>query len=400
VLFNYSARDDRQPDGLAWANLATGEWHALDVAGTESPLGVLDDALLYATREGELMAAPWDAGKGDVAGTAVRVLGGITVGGPGLVYATLSPSGDLVYLDQSSRSQLLMVRPGGVMEPVVPDTLDYRMPRLSPDGRLLAVSVFEGSPLRHNIYTVDMRQRTLVRLDDNDDIPWRDRPEWGPDSRMLYYRTVTDGVPGMARRPADRSGSEERTTLPSFSTHEITVLADGATLVGRVNGPRPGASSAQNIATWTWGDSQPRFLLDGRGLPSAPRVSPDGRWLVYSTPRSDNSQHVFVTPFPGPGPQVQVDLAGAAAPVWGRDGRTIYYPDIDGIMAATLSLGADPTVLSRRRALGMPLPLTTVHAAFDVGPDGTLYIVKPLREERLILVRDIDVAVREALRGR
>jgi hypothetical protein len=69
-------------------------------------------------------------------------------------------------------------------------------------------------------------------------------------------------------------------------------------------------------------------------------------------------------------------------------------------MAAALQLGPTPSVASRRRAVGMRLPVSRVHATFDVGPDGTVYFTRPVRDERLVLVRDLGTAIRTVLAER
>src|SRR5690606_20126713 len=55
-----------------------------------------------------------------------------------------------------------------------------------------------------------------------------------------------------------------------------------------------------------------------------PSVSPDGRWVAYSSNRSGR-QEVYVMSLDGGDEQVQVSLDGGGEPVWARTGREIFY---------------------------------------------------------------------------
>ena len=148
---------------------------------------------------------------------------------------------------------------------------------------------------------------------------------------------------------------------------------------------------------WTTSDTTPHVYAEGPELESGARFSPDGRWVAY-TAELAGSREVFVSPFPGPGGRVQVSRSGTGLPVWGRDGRTLYYPKGTSLLAATLSLSSPVTVTETRvvfegdYAFDDPL-----HAAFDVGPDGTMLVVHPVRGARTIVIRDFGAEIRNQL---
>jgi serine/threonine-protein kinase len=91
-----------------WAgSLADGKSHIVSNEAYAA-LGLLDGKLTYLTRTGEVMAAPFDSRARVAAGTGVRVASGVMMStGLGLGNAVLSASGDLVYRDGSSASQLV-----------------------------------------------------------------------------------------------------------------------------------------------------------------------------------------------------------------------------------------------------------------------------------------------------
>ena len=70
------------------------------------------------------------------------------------------------------------------------------------------------------------------------------------------------------------------------------------------------------------------------------RVSPDGKWLAYTTTQSGRRE-VYVRAVAG-GQRTLISSAGGGSPLWNRDGSELYYQALDGtVMAMTVSR-ADP----------------------------------------------------------
>ncbi len=65
-------------------------------------------------------------------------------------------------------------------------------------------------------------------------------------------------------------------------------------------------------------------LLASRFDERYPRISPNGRWLAYSSDES-GVMNVYVAPFAQPGLKRSVSTGGGRFPVWSRDGRELYY---------------------------------------------------------------------------
>jgi Tol biopolymer transport system component len=124
-----------------------------------------------------------------------------------------------------------------------------------------------------------------------------------------------------------------------------------------------------------------------------PMWSPDGRWLAYSSNDSGKSE-VYVQPYPGPGPRVQISRGGGVSPVWSRDGREIFYAqgnsrgtaDIDhpivSIMAAPITLTPTITAGTPHKLFEGPYAITGQARGFDVSPDGKRFLMV-LPEEHL-----------------
>src|SRR5207249_1698933 len=79
----------------------------------------------------------------------------------------------------------------------------------------------------------------------------------------------------------------------------------------------------------TGGEPKPIALVNGMQNQRYPRVSPDGRWLAYSSSES-GTQELYVRRFaPGDvansGPKLEVSKGGARWPSWRQDSKALYY---------------------------------------------------------------------------
>lgn len=106
---------------------------------------------------------------------------------------------------------------------------------------------------------------------------------------------------------------------------------------------RPGGG-VPNGEIWSYarssGESRPLFAVrGGSGSGTVLDLSPDGRWLLY-TSRETGRPEVFVRSYPELAAPRQVSSGGGSSAHWADDGRTIYYLSaVDEIMA--VSVGAD-----------------------------------------------------------
>jgi serine/threonine protein kinase/Tol biopolymer transport system component len=357
------------------------------------PLGVLDGKLIYCTRTGDVMAAPFDPRSRTTTGTPRRVASDVQmITGTGMGFAALSAAGDLVFRDGTTASQLLYADAQGRTRLAIPDTLGFENPRFSPDGRSIAMSI--ASFNRKSIWILDRASGILSRLGEEEVGTTRDRPEWSPDGRRLFYRRNSPTGNGMVMRSADRRDAEALIPGPRVAINELVMAPDGRTVLGRASS---GAASSQDLWAWTLPDTVPLHFTEGPEFETGPRFSPDGRWVAF-TAATSGLREVYVSPFPGPGGRIQVSRDGAGLPIWGHDGRTIYYPQGNRMIATTLSFTPTVTVTGTRTLFEGDYALDdALHAPFDVAPDGTFLLVRPVREVRTVIIRDFRTEMRNQL---
>ncbi len=138
------------PTSINWTNaqvavqsVGTGERRNLIQGGTQ-PRYAASGHLVYA-QGGNLMAVPFDPQRLQVTGAAVPVVEGVlqsTISGA--AQYSLSATGSLVYVSggvQSAQRRLVWVTRNGAEQPLAAPAHAYRGPRLSPDGRRVAVAI-------------------------------------------------------------------------------------------------------------------------------------------------------------------------------------------------------------------------------------------------------------------
>jgi hypothetical protein len=141
-----------------------------------------------------------------------------------------------------------------------------------------------------------------------------------------------------------------------------------------------GESTARDIWIVPVAGGGARPLLQGRFEERNPRLSPDGRWLAYSSDESGRFE-VYVVRFPGMDGRAQVSVGGGDCAVWGAKGSEIVYRSAGGEIA---SVRFSPGAAGPPR-VGRPVPLfpdaygvatgRTRHVDYDVDPDGTRFVV-------------------------
>jgi len=361
-------------------------------------LGVARDHLVYLNRTGDLFAAPFSARSLTVTGPGERIGGGVkmNVAGLGLGFAAMSPTGDLVYVRESSAGLLMYRDPQGRLSPALPDTLAFEHPRFSPDARRLVVTVSDSATRRGTLGLLDRSNGFFTRLAGQDPSAGRDRAEWTPDGRSILFRSITDSLRSAVLRAADGSGADTVLLPGKQAVYEVAMAHDGSTLLGRVQ--NDAEENGQGLRWWTRGDTTlralPHVAKDG-GFVTSARFSPDGRWIAMN---ASSDEHVYIAPFPGPGAQVRIDRAGGTSPVWARDGRSLYYLTPTGLVVTTVNLTTGVKVGSTQELLAGEFEDPGVHASFDVGPDGTVVFVRETRFPQLVVVRNFAAEIGRAPR--
>jgi eukaryotic-like serine/threonine-protein kinase len=375
------------------ASIEDGTSKLLDVQGS-FPLGVVDGILVYSTSAGTIMGVPFDEDKGEVTGAPVPLVDQVAseVGSP-LTYASLSADGTLLYVTGTTRRQLSIATGDGSARPIIPEAGAISHPRLSPNGRHIAMTV--GSSARSDVWVYDLPSGPFARLTTEGNN--NDRPEWMPDSRTVVFRSSRGGLNAAWAQPIDGSAPARLLFGQSDAKVDETVVSpDGQYLLFQRDQYGLGELWYRAMS----GDTTPKRVGNGAFGETGGRFSPDGKWVAYGSSEAGSGQ-VYVRPFPGLNARYQVSLNGGATPVWSADMRRIYYVAERQLMAATITSFQPFTIGARDAVLGRAFSFGGTHADYDVARDGRSFIAlrSPDQDVQLVIVHNWASELRARMRG-
>lgn len=251
----------------------------------------------------------------------------------------------------------------------------YDQVRISPDGRQAVVDVLDPTNGGRDLWVYDLvttraRRMTLHRADEQD-------PVWSADGTRILYRSDENGPPDLYVRSAAGSGEPRRLlSRPTVLTPEDW-SSDGRHVIYQVSDRTTGAD--QWIVDLEDEETEPRPLLDTPYAEWGGRFSPDGRWVAFVSNEAGTSD-VYVAPVDDPGARRAVSTDGGIAPRWRSDGDELFYLGpgrtvmaVDVRWGPALELGG-PRVL-------FELDGPVYASAFDVSPDGELFLVNQVIED-------------------
>jgi Tol biopolymer transport system component len=128
-------------------------------------------------------------------------------------------------------------------------------------------------------------------------------------------------------------------------------------------------------------------------------VSPDGRWLAYTSDLSGQTE-VFVRAVSG-GDQVQVSLSGGTEPMWSRNGRELFYRAAANahtmMTSVTFNVGTVLAVASRTALFQVDdYDPSQPHSNFDVSPDGQNFVmVRRGPVSRIVVIQNLPGLVKK-----
>ena len=362
-----------QESGLSVAvrSLGTGERRIVIERGSYARY-VPTGHLVYA-REDKLLAAPFDLDQFQLTGPPAVVLAGVANYSKelGETPFSVSESGSLVYVpgpaSVSERTLVWVDRQGGV-EPLAAHPRHYDNPRLSPDGRRLAVQIGESGS--SDIWIYDIPRGTLTRLTAEG---YNFGPLWTPDGKRVTFGSSRGGGPlNLFWKPADGSGPKEQLTESGRFQVPSSWSPDGQVLAFFERHPTAG------WGIWVLplqGERKPRPFLQNRFGERGAVFSPDGHWLAYISNESGRRE-VYVQAYPGAGGKWQISTEGGNGPVWAKNGRELFYRNGNKVMAVAIT--TKPTFRAGTPTLlfdGQYVQSGPGRADYDITTDGRRFLM-------------------------
>jgi serine/threonine protein kinase len=325
---------------------------------------------------GSLRGVRFDLDRLDVAGDAVPVVDQLSTTNLGAAGYAISRNGTLIFVPGfgtavNAERSLVWVDRNGREQPIDVPPRAYFTPRLSPDGTRIAVEIRDQE---QDIWVLPVAGKGLTRLTF---APGVDAlPLWTPDSKRLFFSSVRTGLTNVYTRAADGTGPEERLIDSPNVQNATSISPDGTRLIIIETNPKTGP----DVVSYTTGAAAKAadVLIRTPTIEWLAEVSPDGRWLAYSSNESSQFE-VFVRPFPNvDAGRWQVSTGGGTKPAWARNGKELFYVDNTNnllavpVQSAGSIFGFDqPVKLIEGRYFGGAPPNRT----YDVSPDGQRFLM-------------------------
>ncbi|MGH9316728.1 MAG: protein kinase domain-containing protein [Thermoanaerobaculia bacterium] len=339
---------------------------------TNSRAGYAASGYLLFVREGNLLAMPFDVRglrvSGEPAPIAAPVESDLNLASA--LFST-SENGALVYQAAGVPvlSQLFWFdREGRKVGADVP-LRDCEDPRLSPDGRRVAVNCTGRQSGDNPISLYDFDRNAASRFTFSHS--YEHYPSWSPDGSRIVFDSNRNGPADIFVKALSGAGGEQLLLHSKEAKAPTDWSPDGKLIVFQRLDPK---TKWDLWALPASGGGKPTPVVQTAFNEMAGQLSPDGRWLAYA---SDESGHweVYVTTFPGPGGKWQISTGGGAQPRWRRDGKEIFY------LASDRKLMAADIKAEGSFAAGVPRPLFETQArylgniAYDVSADGQRFLI-------------------------
>jgi serine/threonine-protein kinase len=335
-------------------------------------------------RGGTLYGMAFDIDRLEPAGPPATLFEGIAASNFG---GGRSSNGTLVYLAGNTsieaRRRLVWIDAAGKTQPFFAAPDRFGRPALSPDGKRLAIAMVGvgGSDL----WVYDLEREIQTKLPTGGHV-FLD-PVWAPDGKHLVYGSEPGGDNGMMWIRADGGGEPQPLTRNDAHLGQAaaSVSPNGRFVLFEMSGRGEQCFTIDTTDPDHPKASAPEPLLNTSRILGG-TISPDGRWLAYTSNASGRPQ-VFVRPFAngkiaGSGVS-QISAAGGAYPVWSRSraARQLLYVTSEGrVMVVDYTLEGDSFHNSKPRlwtdkqiggatSLGRA-PFGVGRPIFDLTPNG------------------------------
>jgi serine/threonine-protein kinase len=348
------------------------------IQGASHPQYVDTGHILYATSDGTLRAVRFDSDRLALIGDPVPVLDDVRGFVSGAAQFSVAAAGTLAYVPGGGTSgtidrPLVWVNRQGQREVIKGPGRPYNNPRLSPDGRQVAVEITDDAD---DIWILDTVRATLSRqtvetLEDETNA-------WSPDGRWVAYSSSRNATERFVfRQRADGGGAEESLWKGVEHVHVEDWTPDGKALIVSLSTT---AGSSQDLYLLpVEGDRTLKPLLQSQFGERAARLSPDGRWMAYCSNETGRDE-VYVRPFPSLEGRFPISTEGGCQPVWSRKGSELFFrgaiKEARVVLAVPVSIGATFSAGAPQKLFDDPFyNKGGGHQGFDVAADGRFIFV-------------------------
>jgi len=208
------------------------------------------------------------------------------------------------------------------------DVGDIRQARWSADNSKITFNSNASSTGKYEVFTLNGDGSNIKQITATSPTYGNGFSLFRSDSKIWYANAQTAGVTEIYEINLDGSGSKKLTNFQNDWTQIGAYDVDAKN--GKVYYNKQDASWAPSgrIYSANLDFTNERRLTSAEDYESFPRVSPDGKKLVYHSNDVDDAANLFVINVDGTGKTKLTNVTGSqqcVMPVWSSDGLLIYY---------------------------------------------------------------------------
>jgi len=364
-------------------------------------------------RRGKLMAVPFDPQSLTVNGGAVAIIDdvqqavnmGNSGADSGAGQVAISLAGTLVYATGGTRPddprEFVWVSRDGTAEPIPAPKQMYTGGRLSTDGQKIVTFTSD-----RRVWVYDLTRGILTPL-----TPQQEAAGWGtfsPDGARVAFQLRPAGRSSpMAFRAADGTGNSEQLDP---SARGVQAPASWS-LDDKIAYVQNDEKTGNDIWVFDVRAKKASPLIQTEAAEGYPSFSPDGKWLAYVSTLSGRNE-VYVQPYPGPGPRIQISNGGGA-PAWTADGRELFYLTQATTGSGLQMMAVKITTTGGKLLASVPQKLfegqygsTTPVRGWDVTADGRRFLLirgvdpPPQPPSQMVLVQNFGEELKRRVRAK
>ena len=188
----------------------------------------------------------------------------------------------------------------------------------SPDGKRIAVHRHDSRGGDIWVFDSDRGTMSRVTFDATQD---KSSPAWSPDGSRIAFGSLRNGKYGVYVKAVDNTGKEELLIESELPKTPMAWSPDAKSIVYWVSDPKTGFD--QWILPLT-GERKPVPILQTPFAEGWPQVSPDGKWIAYTSNETGQNE-IYIRTFTEGSGKWQISTNGGVFPRWRHDGKELFF---------------------------------------------------------------------------
>jgi eukaryotic-like serine/threonine-protein kinase len=284
-----------------------------------SAIAYVPGFILY-VQDAVLYARPFSERTLEFTGEPAKVIEHVPVTPTGRAPFSVSPNGVLAFREYpiAPAADLRWASWNGRDQTVAVQAAQYIGMTLSPDGTRVIFSRVNQTG------GADLWERTLA-ADTERQLTFDGSaftPQWSPDGTRVAFTGTAEAPPPKLFVKEVVAGSTARRASPSSDRPNWASTWSGNNIIVSV---RITAGMGRDL--WMQdlqNGSESPLLINTAHQEYEPKISPDGRWIAYTTDASGTDE-VWVASFPSGGVRRRVSAANGSSPEWNGNGKELFY---------------------------------------------------------------------------